>query len=72
MSWCFAKINGRLAEIYFDKNKGKSKILGHCYVKKSDFKTERELRWIEEDTSRFNFVYKNSKYKDLNGKSTLL
>lgn len=32
MSWSFAIINNRLAEIYFDEKdkKGKPKIWGHC------------------------------------------
>lgn len=64
--WCFAKVNGKLAEIYFEKKRGKNEIYGHCYVKKSDYETEEEQKWIEEDTKKFNFVYKNNKYIDLN------
>ncbi len=60
--WCFAKINGKLAEIYFDKKNGKSKIRGHCYVKISEFKTKKELSWIKKDTEKFKFVYKNKIY----------
>lgn len=72
MNWCFAKINGRLAELYFEKNKSaKPKILGHCYVNKSEYKTKTELRWIEQDSKHFNFLYKNSQYIDLGEKSTL-
>ena len=64
MSWCFAIINGRLSEIYFEKKKGKIKFLGHCYVKKSQFKTKKEQKWIEEDTKKFRFFYKDGIYKD--------
>lgn len=64
MSWCFAIVNNRLAEVYFDKTKtGKSKIWGHCYVKKEEYKTQREQKWIEEDTKRVRVVYRNKKYK---------
>lgn len=71
MSWCFAKVNNKLAEIYFEEKRGKPKVLGHCYVKKAEFKTKRELKWIEEDTKKFQLIYKNGKYqpsgKDLEG-----
>ena len=62
MSWCFALINNRLAEIYFERNKEKIKFLGHCYVKKSEFKTKSEQRWIDEDTEKFRFVYRKKNY----------
>ena len=32
--WCFAIVNGRLAEIHFDKKYG---IYGHCYVKREKY-----------------------------------
>jgi hypothetical protein len=37
--------------------------LGHCYVKKEDYKTKQEQKWIEEDTKRVKVVYRNKKYK---------
>lgn len=43
MPWCFAIINNKLAEIYFEKKKGKIKIEGHCYVKKEEFKTRAKM-----------------------------
>ncbi len=61
--WCFAKINGRLGEIYFDKVRGKNKIRGHCYVKLEEFKTKKERRQIKEDTAHCKFVYRNGRYK---------
>jgi len=64
VTWCFAIINGRLAEIYFDRKKsGKIKFLGHCYIKREDFKTKQEQEWIERDTRRVRLVYRNGKYK---------
>ena len=64
MSWCFAIVNGKLAEIFFERKKGKLKFLGHCYVKKSEHKTIQELKWIKKDSEKFNFNYRNGKYKD--------
>lgn len=63
MSWCFATINNRLAEIYFDETKKGPKIRGHCYVKKKEYKTKKEQKLIIEDTAKFRFVYRNRKYK---------
>lgn len=63
MSWCFALINGRLAEIYFNKTKKGVKFLGHCYVEMSEYKTKREQKWIEMDTIKHRFVYRNKEYK---------
>lgn len=62
MHWCFAKVNKRLAEIYFDKEKRKPKIFGHCYVKKEGYKTRKEQKWIEGDAKKFQFIYKNGEY----------
>lgn len=67
MSWCFAIVNNKLAEIYFDKKKsGQIKIWGHCYVKKEDYKSKKEQKWIKEDTARCKFVYQKGKYKKKN------
>ena len=64
MSWCFAIINSRLGEIYFDRKKtGQIKFLGHCYVKKEDFKIKEERNALEEDIKKFKIIYKNKKYK---------
>jgi len=63
MSWCFAIVNNRLAEIYFEEKMGKPKIIGYCYVKKEEYKTKREQKWIEEDTAKLRFVYRKGKYK---------
>lgn len=65
MTWCFALVNGRLAEIYFNETTKGPKFLGHCYVGKSEYKTKREQKWIEIDTAKFKFAYRNKKYKRL-------
>lgn len=65
MSWCFAKVNNRLAEIYFNEEKGRLKILGHCYVKKEEYRTKKELKWIEKDTTKFQFKFIQGKYQEV-------
>lgn len=64
MKWCFAKVNGRLSEIHFEKGK-KLKILGHCYVQASEYKTKIERDWIKADTKRCEFTYRKGKYKEI-------
>jgi len=63
MGWCFAIINNRLAEIYFDRKKEKTKIFGHCYIRKEEYKIKQEQKWIKEDTAKFRFTYRKGKYK---------
>lgn len=64
MCWCFAIVNNKLAEIFFDEKKsGQVKIRGHCYVKLEEYKTKTEQKYIKQDTSKFKFVYRNKKYK---------
>jgi hypothetical protein len=70
MSWCFAIINNKLAEIYFDRNKkGNPKFSGHCYIKKEDFKLKAEQKAIKEDTEKYQFVYRKGEYKRIEKKS---
>ena len=62
--WCFAIINNRLGEIFFenDHKKKKSFIWGHCYVKRSEYKTKREQRQIDADIKKYRITYRNKKY----------
>lgn len=66
MSWCFALINGRLAELFFDREEGESepKIIGHSCVSISEYKTKRDQKLIEKDTKRYQFSYRNKIYRD--------
>ena len=57
--WCFAILNGKLAEIHFDKKKN---VWGHCFVKRSEYKTKREQKMIDADIKKARFTYKNKKY----------
>lgn len=70
MNWSFAIINNKLAEIYFERTKGESKILGHCYVKKEEFRTKKEQKIIEEDILNNQLVYRNGGYKRVNFMAT--
>ncbi len=65
MSWCFAIINNKLAEIYFEEGKNMPKIIGHCYVKVEEYKTKKEQKYIKEDTVKFQFLYRKGLYKDI-------
>lgn len=65
MPWSFAIVNNKLAEIYFNERKKARppKIWGHCYVKRSEYKTRKEQKWIKEDTAQYKFIWRNRKYK---------
>ena len=63
MSWNFALINNRLAELFFEKKKGKLEIFGHAYVKATEYKSKQEKKWIKEDTEKFRFVYSKGIYR---------
>ena len=65
MGWCFAIVNEKLAEIYFEKQRGKTKILGHTYVKRGEYKTKKEQKYIDEDIAKFQFMYIKGTYKDI-------
>lgn len=63
--WCFAKVNGKLVEIYFEKKRGKNEIYAHCFVDEKDYKTKQEKKWIEADLKRVNLIFKNKKYSKI-------
>lgn len=60
-NWSFAIVNGRLVEIHFDRKYG---FWGHCYVKRSEYKTKQERRWIKQDTAQNRFTYRKGYYFD--------
>lgn len=65
MSWSFAIINSRLAEIFFKGKTLKSiRIFGHAYVNKTEYTSKKEQEWIDKDTKKLNFSYRNGKYKN--------
>src|SRR3989344_6336258 len=59
--WCFAIINGRLAEIHFKKGLG---IWAHAYVKCSEYSTKKEQKMINEDIKKCIFSYRKGYYYD--------
>lgn len=61
--WAFAIVNGKLAEIHFSIGKGIKGIWGHCYVKRTEFKTKREQKMIDADIQKHHFLWQNKKYK---------
>ncbi len=64
MDWCFAIVNKRLAEIYFEKNKKGIKFIGHCYVKESEYKLKKEKEWIKKDIVKVQLVYRSGNYRN--------
>lgn len=62
--WAFAIINGRLAEFDFEVKNGKFRMSrGHCYVKREEYKTKKEQRWIDGDIKHYRFTYRKGKYR---------
>ena len=58
--WCFALINNRLAEIFFDKEWG---LYGYCYVKRDEY-SKGEQRRINKDLQKHQFSYRNAMFYD--------
>lgn len=64
--WAFAIINCRLAEFFYEIKKGKFRIsYGHCYVKREEYKTKKEQRWIDKDIKHYRFAYRKGKYRQI-------
>ncbi len=70
--WSFGLINGRLAEFSFEIKRGKFFLTyGHCYVKRSEYKTKYEQKMIDKDIKKHRFTFRNGKYRKV-GESTPL
>lgn len=62
--WSFAKVNGRLAEIYFHEHgKGQVDVLAHCYVKQNEYSTKQEQQQIKKDTDKVRVVFSKGQYQ---------
>ena len=61
--WCFAIVNNRLAEIYFEKHSNQVEIYAHCYVLRSEFTTKEELKQIDDDIKNVKISYRKGKYR---------
>jgi hypothetical protein len=67
--WSFAIVNNKLAEIHYEeKPNGSRRLYGHCHVKRSEYKTKLEKRYIEKDTKHMRFSWRKEKYKYLGTK----
>ena len=64
MSWAFALINNRLSEIYFEKRGKKFVMQGHCYIRREEFTTKKELKEIGMDTKKHVLSYRTGRYRD--------
>ena len=42
MVWSFGLVNNKLAEIFFERKRGKVVFLGHAYVKEPEYTTKKE------------------------------
>lgn len=58
--WCFAIVNGCLAEIYFKEKYG---IYAHGYIERKEF-DKREQKMIDADIKKFQFSYRKGCYFD--------
>ncbi len=65
-NWGFASVNGKLAEIFFERNGNTVCLTGYCYVKRKDYKTKREQKKIADDTKKYRLTYKNKRFSDKN------
>lgn len=63
MCWSYALINGRLAEIYFDKQGGKPIFKGHSYIKPTETFTKVEARALEHDIQTTQLTYYAKRYR---------
>lgn len=70
--WAFALINGRLTEFNFEITKGKYYMTsGHCYVKRSEYKTKYEQKMIDKDIEKNRFTYRHKQYRRVGEKRVL-
>ena len=67
MSWSFAIINNKLAEVFFDKTRKGLKFRSHCYVNRSEYTDKRELKQLDKDTQKVKLTYRNQRYNLISG-----
>lgn len=61
MSWQFAIVNGKLAELYSEDGK----ILGYCHVDINDYKTKKEKEWISSDIKDARISYRKGVFRNM-------
>jgi len=70
--WAFALINGRLAEFHYEiSNERFYMSYGHCYVERNEYKTKKEQGWIDRDTEKYRFTYRNKQYRRVGEKKII-
>lgn len=45
--------------------------MGHCYVKRSEYKTKYEQRMIDKDIKKYQFTYRKKQYRRVGEKKVL-
>jgi len=61
--WAYALVNGRLADIYFEKGKGTKAIFGHGYLDKIKSRWSKEDKALmKKDIQKNRFTYRKGKY----------
>lgn len=63
--WSYALINGRLAEIYFDKKGDKIVFEGHSYISPKETFTKIEARALEHDIQHTQLTYYRKHYRQI-------
>ena len=64
IEWCFALVNGRKGEIFFQQQaNGKKKIIAHYYLKETDPIIKKMKTTINRETQELRVVYRNKKYR---------
>jgi len=71
LKWCFAIINGKLGEIFFNKStNGQPKIHSHCNIKREEY-SKKAQKMIDTDIAKYRFTYQKGKFRRV-GEKTLL
>lgn len=60
--WCFAIINGRLGEIFFQAGKGACGIWAHSYIERKEF-TKRAQKTMDKDIEKHRLTYRKGRYR---------
>ena len=63
--WCYAIVNGRLGELWFEKDGKKPNIFAHAYLKMGEAKDKETRAMIKADTKKYHFSWRKGVYKDL-------
>jgi hypothetical protein len=62
--WCFALVNKKNSEIYYDKKGKKTCMMGYVNIDRNEL-NKREHKQINADIKKFQLSYKKGLYTDL-------